>query len=115
MKDVFNFLSENGYRKSTNMKGGTYRVNMLPTTCHVYFGEVMNANPNGRLAQKPVWEGISPEKGADVNGPTAVIKSCAKMDHLRTGGTLLESEIHTERSAQRGSDTYGRYFSKSIL
>ena len=53
----------------------------------------MNASPNGRLAQKPVSEGISPEKGADVNGPTAVIKSCAKMDHLRTGGTLLNQKF----------------------
>ena len=92
MKDVFNF-----YQKTVtgrpNMKGGTYRVNMLPTTCHVYFGEVMNASPNGRLAQKPVSEGISPEKGADVNGPTAVSKSCSKMDHLRTGGTLLNQKF----------------------
>ena len=92
MKDVFNF-----YQKTVtgrpNMKGGTYRFNMLPTTCHVYFGEVMNASPNGRLAQKPVSEGISPEKGADTNGPTAVIKSCSKMDHLRTGGTLLNQKF----------------------
>ncbi len=92
MKDVFNF-----YQKTVtgrpNMKGGTYRINMLPTTCHVYFGEVMNASPNGRLAQKPVSEGISPEKGADTHGPTAVIKSCSKMDHLRTGGTLLNQKF----------------------
>ena len=76
-----------------NMKGGTYRVNMLPTTCHVYFGEVMQASPNGRLAHKPVSEGISPEKGADVNGPTAVVKSCSKMDQLLTGGTLLNQKF----------------------
>lgn len=73
--------------------GGQYRINMLPTTCHVYFGEVMMASANGRLAHVPVSEGISPEKGADVNGPTAVIKSCAKMDHLRTGGTLLNQKF----------------------
>lgn len=92
MKDVFNF-----YQKSVtgrpNMKGGTYRINMLPTTCHVYFGDVMIASPNGRLAHKPVSEGISPEKGADVKGPTAVIKSCSKMDHLQTGGTLLNQKF----------------------
>lgn len=76
-----------------NMKGGEYRINMLPTTCHVYFGEVMIASPNGRLAHKPVSEGISPEKGADRNGPTAVIKSCSKMDHLSTGGTLLNQKF----------------------
>lgn len=76
-----------------NVKGGCYRINMLPTTCHVYFGEVMIASPNGRLAHKPVSEGISPEKGADINGPTAVIKSASKMDHLRTGGTLLNQKF----------------------
>lgn len=76
-----------------NVKGGCYRINMLPTTCHVYFGEVMIASPNGRLAYKPVSEGISPEKGADTKGPTAVIKSASKMDHLRTGGTLLNQKF----------------------
>ncbi len=92
MRDVFEY-----YRSQVtgrpNMLGGTYRINMLPTTCHVYFGDVMMASPNGRLAHKPVSEGISPEKGADTNGPTAVVKSCAKMDHLQTGGTLLNQKF----------------------
>ncbi|TQQ85471.1 glycyl radical protein [Peptacetobacter hominis] len=92
MKDVFNtYYSEVTGRPTVN--GGHYRVDMLPTTCHVYFGEVMGASPNGRLAEKPVSEGISPEKGGDTNGPTAVIKSCAKMDHLKTGGTLLNQRF----------------------
>ena len=76
-----------------NTKGGEYRIDMLPTTCHVYFGDVMIASPNGRLAHKPVSEGISPEKSADIKGPTAVIKSCAKMDHISTGGTLLNQKF----------------------
>lgn len=92
MQDVFNF-----YQKTItgrpNMKGGQYRINMLPTTCHVYFGEVMMASPDGRLAKKPVSEGISPSKSGDTNGPTAVIKSASKMDHLRTGGTLLNQKF----------------------
>lgn len=92
MQDIFKFYKDNVNGKP-NVKGGTYRINMLPTTCHVYFGEVMIASPNGRLAHKPVSEGISPEKGADINGPTAVIKSCSKMDHLQTGGTLLNQKF----------------------
>ncbi len=75
------------------MSGGQYHVDMLPTTCHIYFGEVIGATANGRLANKPVSEGISPEKFADTNGPTAVIKSCAKMDHCSTGGTLLNQKF----------------------
>ena len=92
MKKVFNYFLDDVCARG-NMRGGSYRVDMLPTTCHVYFGDVMIASPNGRLAHKPVSDGISPEKGADINGPTAVIKSCAKMDHLRTGGTLLNQKF----------------------
>ena len=29
-------------------RGADYRVNMLPTTCHVYFGKVTGATPDGR-------------------------------------------------------------------
>ena len=95
MKEVFeSFYLEVTGRK--NVKGGVYRIDMLPTTCHIYFGEVIGATANGRLKNKPVSEGISPEKGADINGPTAVIKSAAKMDHLKTGGTLLNQKFTPE-------------------
>ncbi len=76
-----------------NVKGGHYRINMLPTTCHVYFGSVIGALPDGRRAGLPLPEGISPCKGADRKGPTAVIKSASKMDHLSTGGTLLNQKF----------------------
>lgn len=93
MKQIFDaFYNEVNGRK--NGRGGFYRIDMLPTTCHIYFGAVMGATPNGRKAYAPVSEGISPEKGADTNGPTAVIKSASKMDHLRTGGTLLNQKFN---------------------
>jgi pyruvate-formate lyase len=76
-----------------NTKGGEYHVDMLPTTCHIYFGSVLGATPDGRRAGVPVSEGISPVQGADRNGPTAVIKSAAKMDQLRTCGTLLNMKF----------------------
>jgi trans-4-hydroxy-L-proline dehydratase len=76
-----------------NARGGVHRVNLLPTTCHVYFGSVTGATPDGRLSGVPVSEGISPVQGADRNGPTAVVRSAAKIDHLRTGGTLLNQKF----------------------
>ncbi len=76
-----------------NTKGGTYRINLLPTTCHVYFGSVTGATPDGRKAWTPLSEGISPVQGADRHGPTAVLKSAGKMDHVRTGGTLLNQKF----------------------
>ncbi len=92
MQDVFRQYRDEVTGRPT-MSGGQYHVDMLPTTCHIYFGEVIGATANGRLAKKPVSEGISPEKFADTNGPTAVIKSCAKMDHCSTGGTLLNQKF----------------------
>ncbi|HQU34710.1 MAG: formate C-acetyltransferase/glycerol dehydratase family glycyl radical enzyme [Acidobacteria bacterium 21-70-11] len=77
-------------------RGGHYRLEMLPTTCHVYFGAVCGATPDGRRAGKPLSEGISPVQGADRRGPTAVFRSAAKMDHVKTGGTLLNMKFTPE-------------------
>ena len=74
-------------------RGGVYRIQMLPTTCHVYFGSVTGATADGRRAGLPLSEGISPVQGADRRGPTAVVRSAAKMDHVRTGGTLLNMKF----------------------
>jgi len=76
-----------------NAKGGVYRINLLPTTCHVYFGEITGALPDGRKKGLPLSEGISPVQGADRCGPTAVLKSAAKIDHIKTGGTLLNQKF----------------------
>lgn len=74
-------------------RGGVHRINMLPTTSHVYFGSVIGATADGRNASKPLSEGISPSQGVDREGPTSVIKSASKIDHLRTGGTLLNQKF----------------------
>jgi pyruvate formate-lyase/glycerol dehydratase family glycyl radical enzyme len=77
----------------SNTRGGRYHINLLPTTVHVYFGSVVGATPDGRAAGRPLSEGVSPVQGADRRGPTAVLKSVAKMDHVRTGGTLLNQKF----------------------
>lgn len=88
MLNVFNACFEEVDDKP-DARGGRYRIEMLPTTCHVYFGSVTGAMPDGRKAGLPLSEGISPVQGADRHGPTAVVKSASKMDHAKTGGTLL--------------------------
>ena len=72
-----------------NTKGESFHLNMLSTTCHVYFGKVTGATPNGRLAGLSISDGTSPSQGADTHGPTAVIKSLGKLDQIKSGGTLL--------------------------
>ncbi len=92
MRYVFNeFFSYVDGRET--YRGGQFRINMLPTTVHVYFGSILGATPDGRLAHEPISEGISPVQGADKKGPTAVIKSASKMDHIKTGGTLLNQKF----------------------
>jgi formate C-acetyltransferase len=76
-----------------NTRGGAHRINLLPTTVHIYFGMVTGATPDGRKAFTPLSEGISPVQGMDTNGPTSVIKSAGKIDHLRTGGSLLNQKF----------------------
>jgi pyruvate formate-lyase/glycerol dehydratase family glycyl radical enzyme len=98
-----------------NTKSGTYRINLLPTTVHVYFGSVVGATPDGRRAGKPLSEGVSPVQGSDRRGPTAVAKSVAKMDHVRTGGTLLNQKfspqlLHNEEGLDKLVQLIRAYF-----
>jgi formate C-acetyltransferase len=96
-------------------RGATYRINMLPTTSHVYFGKVVGATPDGRLASEPLSEGISPFQGMDRKGPTAVLNSALKIDHLKTGGTLLNQKFtpdffKDERSIRKVTQLIRGYF-----
>ena len=95
--------------------GTTYRINMLPTTCHVYFGSVIGATADGRKAGIPLSEGISPVQGTDKLGPTAVLKSATKFDHSLTGGTLLNQKFspdffETEESISKLGKLIRSYF-----
>lgn len=92
MKEIFEayFAAVDG---RPNTKGGHYRINLLPTTVHIFFGKAVGATPDGRKAGEPLSEGVSPVQGADRKGPTAVVKSVAKIDHVRTGGTLLNQKF----------------------
>jgi formate C-acetyltransferase len=92
MVRVFNLIFETVDGRP-NSRQGRYLIEMLPTTCHVYFGSVTGATADGRRAGAPLSEGISPVQGADRLGPTAVVKSAAKMDHIKTGGTLLNMKF----------------------
>ncbi len=101
--DAFN-LYYDAVNGRPNTKGGKYRINLLPTTVHVYFGQVTGALPHGRKAGLPLSDGISPSQGGDTHGPTAVIKSAAKIDHARTGGTLLNMKFNPQVMEGEGLD-----------
>ncbi|MDP3178109.1 MAG: pyruvate formate lyase family protein, partial [Spirochaetaceae bacterium] len=74
-------------------RGGVYHIDLLSTTCHVYFGLRTGATPDGRRERAPESDGTSPAHGADRKGPTAVAKSLAKLDISKTGGSLLNQRF----------------------
>lgn len=90
--NVYNDLLE-AIDGKPNIKGGKFHLNMLSTTCHIYFGKVLGATPNGRKAGKSISDGTSPSHGCDTHGPSAVIKSLTKFDHVKSGGTLLNQRF----------------------
>jgi formate C-acetyltransferase len=92
MQRVYNSLFQ-AIDGMPNTKGTSYHLNMLSTTCHIYFGKMLGASANGRLAGMPISDGTSPSHGADRKGPTAVIKSLGKMDQVKSGGTLLNQRF----------------------
>lgn len=116
--DVMKMIFEAYFRAvdgRPNTKGGHYRVNLLPTTVHMYFGKMVGATPDGRKSSEPLSEGVSPVQGADRKGPTAVIKSVAKLDHARTGGTLLNQKftphlLSTEEGIEKLAHLIRSYF-----
>ena len=93
--------------KHHNEEGVPYAANMIPTTTHVWFGDLTGATPDGRLARTPQSEGISPVQGMDRNGPTAVVRSMARLDHARCCGTLLNMKFHP--SALSGEEGLNKF------
>lgn len=98
-----------------NTKGGQFHLNMLSTTCHVYFGKVLGAMPNGRFSGKSISDGTSPSHGCDTHGPTNVIRSLGKLDQTKSGGTLLNlrfvpSLVKREKDVEKLGHLIRSYF-----
>jgi len=82
-------------RHYTSWTGGRGGFALLPVSQNVPFGELIGATPDGRKAGVPVAEGCSPTRGTDVKGPTAAVKSVAKLDHvLADSGSLLNQKFN---------------------
>ncbi len=75
--------------------GGGYFGGTSSISANVPQGAGTMATPDGRKAGEPLAEGCSPSHGSDVNGPTAVFRSVAKLDTGRiTGGVLLNQKVN---------------------
>ncbi len=78
-----------------NPRGGVYQAGLYPVSANVPLGAQTGATPDGRLAGRPVADGVSPSSGKDVKGPTAAANSVAKLDHyIASNGTLFNQKFH---------------------
>jgi pyruvate formate-lyase/glycerol dehydratase family glycyl radical enzyme len=66
-----------------NTRGGQYVPGFYSMTCHIGFGRVTGALPNGRPAGARLSNGLAPADGAERLGPTAVLRSAASLDSRR--------------------------------
>lgn len=64
-------------------RGGPYRASFFSYGMHVLDGNLLGATPNGRKAGEPTSNSLSPSNGVEKYGPTAILKSCAKIDHTK--------------------------------
>lgn len=83
--DLINF-TEAEHRKHRTLYS-TLSHGTLSISNNTPFGQMTGASANGRKAWTPLSDGISPTQGADVKGPTAIIKSVSKMscDNMNIG------------------------------
>jgi len=74
--------------------GGTYYASTVTIAANITAGDVVGATPDGRLANEPTADGISPSQGSGKKGPTAVILSVSKLPTIKiTGGQLLNIRL----------------------
>ncbi len=79
----------------SNPRGGQYQAGLYPVSANVPLGAQTGATPDGRLANTPVADGVSPAAGRDVKGPTAAANSVSRLDHyIASNGTLFNMKFH---------------------
>ena len=78
-----------------NPRGGMFQAGLYPVSANVPLGAQTGATPDGRLAGRPVADGVSPSAGKDVHGPTAAANSVSRLDHyIASNGTLFNQKFH---------------------
>ncbi len=75
-------------------RGGKFTPGVYSVSANVGLGLIQWAAPDGKKAGEPISDCLGPVHNAsgshDVTGPTAILKSVTKLDHVRaTNGTLM--------------------------
>ncbi len=77
------------FQRYATWRGGRHLCGTLMFVTYGWFGAMVGATPDGRLAGSPVGDSAGPVQGRDRNGPTAMLQSVAKLDQSAAPGTLV--------------------------
>ncbi len=92
--EIFRHLADTAVTLGTVL-GGTQKPSGISISAQGPGGAQTGATPDGRYAGEYLADGaVSPVQGMDVNGPTAVVKSAAKIDHTPMQATLFNMKFH---------------------
>ena len=84
----------NSVQSRITTRNGPYHGALFSVSMYIPQGEVLGATPDGRKAGHMISDGVSPTQNRDVNGPTAAMKSVARLDHsLCYNGTLYNMKF----------------------
>lgn len=87
-------FNDKGLSQYKDVLGNPFHSAIMGLTYNIPTGSVVGALPCGRKATQPLAEGCSPRAGTDTNGPTATMRSEAKVNHeVHPGGTLLNLKL----------------------
>jgi formate C-acetyltransferase/benzylsuccinate synthase len=79
---------------------------------NIHYANIVGALPNGRRRGDALYDGgISPGPGLDKKGPTAVLKSCGKFDHVKHGRAFLLNQrlSPTQLAGEKGYQMWSAY------
>ncbi|MDY6934631.1 MAG: pyruvate formate lyase family protein [Spirochaetota bacterium] len=102
-------------RHSGEMKdpcGNTWPALPENVSGNIHFSHMVHALPSGRRLGDALYDGgISPGPGLDKKGPTAVLKSCGKIDHVSHGRAFLLNQrlSPTQLSGEKGYQLWKSY------
>lgn len=83
------------FLKYRTAQGGQYWALMAANINNIDAGREVGASADGRRALEPLSDAASPTFGRDLNGPTAVIRSVAKLPYrLCPGGNVINMKLH---------------------
>jgi formate C-acetyltransferase len=96
--DLYNFLldEESRYRTFGRPVNGKVRgLGGASISSMFAGGSIIGATPDGRYAGTTLSDGtVSPAQGMDTNGPTAMLRSAAKINQAACSSSLLNVKLH---------------------